>query len=129
MATRLYPNTKNETKLEILAAVPAGTFAKLNEFETKWKNNPEQAVHDYIKLHPDDAEIQNDIDYIKFNDRQTTPAVDELKNFLLYGWGRIKFTPSEWTGETKDPLETQKMLIAQEIYNVSCEMCEGVNWG
>jgi hypothetical protein len=82
MGIRLYPNTKDRTKLEVLAGVPAGTYDRLEAIETKHR---EEAItkrasgtwSEYSDGYRQWQEINND------------PHLGDLCGFLLYGWGKF----------------------------------------
>jgi hypothetical protein len=112
MATRLYPSTTNETSIEILAGVPAGTMAKLNAIKASFPPYSD-ALFDAIHAAPF--------------------PVAKLDDFLTFGWGRVNYGTLEALGfdgcgdSTKDITMVRLILSAHEI-NVDPALVEGLNW-
>jgi hypothetical protein len=58
----------------------------------------------------------------------------KLDDFLLYGWGRIRFSPpmGEWLGSERDPLAVAQMLYYQDVdlpKGVAIDDLGGICWG
>jgi hypothetical protein len=86
MATRLYPNTKSKTKVELLAGVRPGTYDRLKALVTFFNENyPEN----YEPL--DLTNQSEERSYILHSMKQCDFEISKLDDFLLYGWGRVDF--------------------------------------
>lgn len=93
MGTRLYPLTDIKEFLEILADVPAGTSLKLASIERECGDNY-QRLYDTLDSHPD---------------------CGKLRQFTVFGWGRVQFPITECAGEEKSPARCRTMLDAQGV--------------
>jgi hypothetical protein len=117
MATRLYPSTTNETSIEILAGVPAGTTVELNAIKAKFEGRPHDDFLDAIYSLSGDVPL----------------PVARLHNFQMFGWGRVNYgalTALGFDGEgdsTKDPAMVRLILSTHEI-DVDPALVEGLNW-
>ena len=142
MGTRIYPTTRNESIIEILAGVPAGTHKKLTNTLLENQTACEKATNDGLSY--------DDIDTIKHYQRMALDSSPEgrLDGFLTFGWG--KFTresfdiikahiPSDkdedwlWCGDTTDTSLIDSIMEAQgvdlEKLGINPEDIEGLSWG
>ena len=79
MGVRLYPNTKDASKLEKLAGVPQGTMAQLEILR--------EAEQLYRAAHP---EVDADEVGYSFYCIYKGSAVETLDSFLCQGWGKFQ---------------------------------------
>ena len=142
MGTRIYPTTRNESIIEILAGVPVGTHKKLTDTLLENQTACEKATNDGLSY--------DDIETIKHYQRMALGNSPEgrLDGFLTFGWG--KFTkesfyiikahiPSNedenwlWCGDTTDTALIDSIMEAQgvdlEKLGINPENIEGLSWG
>lgn len=124
MSVRLYPKTKDPVKLEKLAGVPIGTYAKLEALEAmepNW-NKPKSLA---------DEEAWFDL----LDESEYMQALHMLKTF---GFGRVRadlegFGLDPICGST-DEAEMVKTLLIEQDLNLTSDiltiayLCEGVCW-
>ena len=104
--TRLYPILPKTSNMEKLVNVPAGTWAKVIEIQTKY-----------------DTHNQDDLLFEKLEDSN----VMRLYEFSLFGWGRMKLAKSV-LGYTTDRNEMTEILTAQGLPLSLLDEIRGLNW-
>lgn len=119
MGTRLYPRTRNPAVLELLAGVPAGTYARLAALDSKYEKL-RKLISSHLKGDLDDAEETDFIRHENLSYRRHKEIVrDEnlssLHNLLLFGWGKVRSAVYELLEKHPD------MLDGDDIYSGSCE--------
>ena len=119
MATRLYPTTNRPEKLEILAGVPTGTYAKWAKLEADKTTA--------LKTVTDPTATIEDIENTHWHRLQSDPTTATLDNFLTFGWGRIAQYESPCCS-SNDPQKVTELLAAQQVA-ASFEQTEGLCWG
>lgn len=104
MGVRLYPKTEDRRELEILAGVPEGTAARLDEVVLS--SGGDMTAKYYKTVHND-------------------PVLDALHCLKLHGYG--KFTCPEAVdfdkGETKIPFEMSLLIGANDL-----PVDNGIQW-
>jgi hypothetical protein len=118
MGTRLYPNTTDRAALEVLAGVPAGTHARMDEMAKR---------HAEAKVDPFDQEAG----YAQWKERNDDGPIGDLDAFLTFGWG--KFRPVDGIGEDcaghEDNLDRAARLLRANGIGANVAMTGGLHWG
>lgn len=143
MGVRLYPSTKNESSLEILAEVKPGTYKRL------------EALKAEIGLDKGGTFWENEKRYEKFHNTIAKDRdLDDMHSFLLFGWGKFHSAgvAEDYCGSLKDNEKIKILFKRNHIqprielretdlndkqimdFIFKCiedhiDLCEGVYWG
>lgn len=142
MGTRLYPKSRKENIVEILAGVPVGTHKNLTSILLENRRK----VEDAQKSGVDYGTIQ-EMEYQQWQNLHKTPE-GILDGFLTFGWGKftreayellkahIPANESEdwlWNGETTNTALIDSIMEAMgvdlERLGILPENLEGLCWG
>ena len=115
MGVRLYPNTQDVVRLEVLAGVPAGTMDRLTAMEARQKDELEKAPR----------EERYELGYKHYQERNDDAAMGDLDAFMTFGWG--KFNGGEDCCGSAEGEAAQALLNLNGI-NAEAWYCEGVHW-
>ena len=122
MGVRLYPNTQDKAKLEVLAGVPAGTYARMEEMDAR---------HEKFKAGIP-LRDRYDLDYECWKEKDADGPIGDLDAFITFGWG--KFRPVLGLGEdysgsipASQSVKADLLLAANGI-SANGAFCEGVHW-
>lgn len=136
MGVRIYPNTTDSSILEVLAGVPQGTMARLNQTREKHQ----QILADARERGEDTMEV----DYQNWKEINDDPHMAPLDDLRVFGWGKftheafqvLKSNPDKWEGEdydgsSKDTAFIEQLLEAQGVFlgGLQVEKLEGISWG
>ena len=119
MGVRLYPSTKNEASLEILAEVKPGTYKRLETLKAE------------IGLDKGGTFWENEDRYEKFHNIVAKDRdLDDMHSFLLFGWGKFSSAgvAEDYCGSLNDN-EKIKTLFKRNGIQANIDLCEGVYWG
>lgn len=118
MGVRLYPNTKNVASLEVLAGVPAGTAARLEEMEARHKKE--------LAANPDN---HYDLGYKHYCERHNDPHIGTYSDFLIFGWGKFRPIPETpgYAGSLSNVTAIEELFYINGI-EADPMLCEGVHW-
>jgi hypothetical protein len=122
MGTRLYPNTKNVSSLEILAKVPEGTFTRLAEVQERHKKELSGVPH----------QSRYELEYKQWGEINDDPHLGALDTFLTFGWG--KFDPcgyaEDYAGHLDNLVQCAIVLRGNGIYlsKEHLALTEGLHW-
>jgi hypothetical protein len=119
MGVRLYPSTKNEASLEILAEVKPGTYKRL------------EALKQEIGLDKGGTFWENEERYEKFHNIVAKDRdLDDMHSFLLFGWGKFHSAgvAEDYCGSLNDRVKIT-ILFHRNGIKANIDLCEGVYWG
>ena len=121
MGVRLYPNTQDKAKLEILAGVPAGTYARMEEME---------AHHQSLKTGIPMLD-RYDLDYECWKEKSDDGPIGDLDHFITFGWGKFNSAgvAEDYSGslDVGEPGKIAHLFIVNRIA-ADPIFCEGVHW-
>lgn len=115
MGVRLYPNTLDRKKLELLIGVPEGTYDRLEATLQR-----HQAVKD----------ANQDVKYEQWKEIYEDKYLGALDHFLTFGWGKFKSVNGigeDYSGKENNLQKANELLLANGI-KVDVELTEGVHW-
>lgn len=119
MGIRLYPNTTDPRKLEVLSQVSEGTYEKLMALEAKYNfGNPSGDFFTYqtrMEQFHEEVSANNDL--------------NNLHGFLLFGWGKFNGfgIAKDCSGSLQDRQQCETLLKQNDI-QADVDLCEGLHW-